>query len=408
MENEIKRRPNRQSPARKNRKLQERHLILLLFGCVLFLGLFHMILPDRAFSEAENRTLEVKPECSLEAVTSGAYLDDLTTYLADQFPGRDRWMSIQLWYQKLMGSKLSSDVYLCKDDYLIQKPGEPNAAQLERNLKAMGEFASAYPDVNMVAAVIPNAVTIHADKLPANAPVRDQRADLKNIRQRLQAVSFVDVTDTLLSHNDENLFYRTDHHWTSLAAAYAFAKIAPELDIQAPALSQYDRYTVSTTFEGTLSSKAGYHGTLDTVEIFVPKTDILYYVKRGDSKEVCTMYHKEALDAKDHYAVFFGGNYDRVDITTTAETGKKLLVFKDSYANCFIQFLYPYYEQIVMVDPRYYYDHAQMIMNTEGITDVLYLYNLDTFQADTSLADVLAITPVSQNVAEETVPAEEA
>lgn len=408
MENEIKRRPSRQSPAKRNRKLQERHLAILLFGCVLFLGLFHLILPDQDFSEAENRTLAVKPEFSLEAVAAGTYLEDLDTYLADQFPGRDRWMSIQLWYQQLVGSKLSCGVYLCQDDYLIQNPGEPNEKQLERNLKAMGEFASAYPDVNMVAAVIPNAVTIHADKLPANAPVRDQREDLRNIRQKLQKVSFADVTDTLLSHNDEVLFYRTDHHWTSLAAAYAFENIAPKLGIQAPALSQYDRYTVSTTFEGTLASKSGSHSAADTVEIFVPKTDILYYVKRGDSEEVCTMYNKEALDAKDHYAVFFGGNYDRVDITTTSETGKKLLVFKDSYSNCFIQFLYPYYEQIVMVDPRYYYDTAQTIMNAEGITDVLYLYNLDTFQSDTSLADVLAITPVSQEMTEDSIPQEAA
>ena len=65
MENEIKRRPSRQSPAKRNRKLQERHLAILLFGCVLFLGVFHMLLPDKAFSEAENRSLAAKPRLLL-------------------------------------------------------------------------------------------------------------------------------------------------------------------------------------------------------------------------------------------------------------------------------------------------------------------------------------------------------
>ena len=185
------------------------------------------------------------------------------------------------------------------------------------------------------------------------------------------------------------MFYRTDHHWTSLAAAYAFEQIAPALGLKAPALSHYVRYTVSDTFEGTLSSKSGSHKVTDTVEIFVPKTNVEYFVQRPDTEAVCSMYSREALDGKDHYTVFFGGNYPRVDISTTAETGKNLLVFKDSYANCFIQFLYPYYENITIVDPRYYYDNVETIMNNGGITDVLFLYNLDTFLSDTALADVI-------------------
>jgi hypothetical protein len=88
--------------------------------------------------------------------------------------------------------------------------------------------------------------------------------------------------------------------------------------------------------------------------------------------------------------VFFGGNHSRLDILTTAQTGRNLLIFKDSYANCFVPLLYPYYEQIVMIDPRYYYDNLQTVVGSEGITDVLFLYNLDTFQSDSSLADVIS------------------
>ena len=214
----------------------------------------------------------------------------------------------------------------------------------------------------------------------------------KTISAGLSGVTFVDVTSALVSNNDQALFYRTDHHWTSLGAYHAFTELAPQLGLEAPDLSAYDVYTVSNTFEGTLSSKSGSHGTADTVQIFVPQTEIEYYVtyNQDSATDICSMYKREALDQKDHYTVFFGGNYSRVDITTTADTGRSLLIFKDSYANCFVQFLYPYFDHITMIDPRYYYDNVENVMRSEAITDVLYLYNLDTFLGDTSLADTLA------------------
>lgn len=79
----------------------------------------------------------------------------------------------------------------------------------------------------------------------------------------------------------------------------------------------------------------------------------------------------------------------KVEISTTADNQRVLLLFKDSYANSFVQFLWPYYEKIIMIDPRYYYDSLDPILTTENVTDVLLLYSADTFVTDTSLSDVL-------------------
>jgi len=212
---------------------------------------------------------------------------------------------------------------------------------------------------------------------------------LLEIQGGLRGVKFADVTQALLEHSSEALFYRTDHHWTSLGAAYAFRGIAPALGIQPPEMDAYTVYTVSTIFEGTLASKSGSHSAVDEVQIYVPDTDVEYYVTYPGEDPICSMYNREALEQKDHYKVFFGGNYSRVDITTTADTGRNLLVFKDSYANCMMQFLYPHFDHITMIDPRYYYDNVQTVLNSQAITDVLYLYNADTFLTDHSLADVL-------------------
>jgi len=379
----IPRSPRRRTPFQRNRRLQGQLLSWLLVGTVAIFVVLGVITPDKDFSESENRSLAQFPGFS------ESFLSDLGSYVADQFPGRDLWMTLNLKFNQLLGQKEAGGVYLCEDDYLIQIPAEPNMDQVDRNMAAINKFAANYPGVNMVMCVAPNAITVLSDKLPENAPARDQEADLAMLQEILEGPTFVDVTKTLKRHNSRYLYYKTDHHWTSLAAAYAYAEIAPVMSLYNPDLETYQVYTVSTTFEGTLSSKSGSHAALDTVDIYVPQTNIDYYVSYPDGTDISSFYNREALNQKDHYTVFFGGNHSRVDITTTADTGRSLLLFKDSYANCMVQFLYPYFDHITMIDPRYYYDNIDLVIRSEAVTDVLFLYNLDTFLGDTSLADVL-------------------
>lgn len=382
--------PRRATPLQRNRRLQGQLLSYVLIGGIVLFMVLGMLAKDREFSDTENRALAQKPAITKQSLLDGSYLKGLGTYLSDQFPGRDKWMSVDLGLKKALGQQESSGVYLCADDYLMQVPDAPNETQLKRNLDAINDFAARHSDLNVVMTVAPNAVTVLADKLPENAPVRDQRADLAGIRDALQGVQFIDVTDALLQHKSDYLYYRTDHHWTSQAAMHAFGEIAPALKITPPEPDTYQVYTVSETFEGTLSSRSGSHGAKDTVQLYIPETGIDYCVNYPDSPQAASsMYYRQALDVKDHYTVFFGGNYSRVDITTTADTGRSLLVFKDSYANCMMQFLYPYFDHITMIDPRYYYDNLEGVIRSEAITDVLYLYNADTFLGDSSLADVL-------------------
>ncbi len=369
---------------------------LLLCFAVVF-SVLTFALPAKEFSDKENRKLASKPVFSKETVMDGTFFKNTESWFADHFIGRDFWITANLRFKMLLGQKENGGVYLGKKDTLFLKPSEPNEQALKRNLEAMNSFAK-LSKVKSYAAVIPNAVSVLSDKLPENAPVPDQAEQLVNISAKLTDVNFIDVTPALNAHKYEYLFYRTDHHWTSLGAKYAFDAVCAEMGISSP-VKDYTVYPVSNSFTGTLASKSGLYSTLDTVEIYVPKTDIEYNVTYIDKKEKsATMYKESALEGKDHYTVFFGGNYPRVDIKTTAETGRNLLVFKDSYANCFMQFLYPYYESIIIIDPRYYYDSAYPLIGQYSITDVLYLYNCDTFMTDTSLADTLNTEKKSDNI----------
>ena len=97
------------------------------------------------------------------------------------------------------------------------------------------------------------------------------------------------------------------------------------------------------------------------------------------------MYDSSKLDERDQYSVFFGGNHAMIDIQSTQTEKRRLLVFKDSYANCFLPLLAPYYREIVVIDPRYYTGKLSSVMSDKQFDDVLFLYNANTFFADTSL-----------------------
>ena len=373
--------------ARRFAMEQGAFLAIFLLLCLAAFVIANALTRDREYSSAENRKLAQVPKFSLSALLDGSYFTAWEDYLADQFVGRDTWITIDLQASRLLGAKEAGGVYLCADDSLMEAPAAPDEAGVNRNLDAINAFAARHEDLKISMTVVPNAACVQAEKLPDHAPVRDQRKDIKDIAARLQGVEFLDVTDALTQHKDEAIYYRTDHHWTSLGAYYAFSNMAAGLGIEQPA-AEYDIYPVTDSFEGTLASKSGCHAVTDVIELYVPKTDIEYYVT-VDGERTATMYDREKLNEKDQYALFLGGNDARVDITTTAETGKTLLIFKDSYANCFLQFLLPYYDRIILLDARYYYGDADSVISREGVTDVLFLYNANTFLTDRVLADVL-------------------
>lgn len=366
-------------------------LIFLLFMAVAC-G-FLIFEPDREYSASENRMLAQKPEFSLANLASGKFMTDMEDYVTDQFFFRDQWISLKVLEDMALGKRESNGVYIGKQGYLMQVPeNNPNMDDVQNTLDRIRDFAQRHQDINTVMSLVPNAAYISTQLMPANAPVRDQSQDIALAQDTVGSfLNFVDLTETMSSHRDEAIYYKTDHHWTSLGARYAFDTLYTALGIQQPA-QDYTIYPVTHTFSGTLASKSGYNRSQDTIDIYVPKdvnTEyVVNYVEEGE--KTASMYESSALDQKDQYEVFFGGNHSRIDITTPLDENKNLLIFKDSYANCLIPFLQPYFRSIIVIDPRYYYDDIDSLITDNSITDILFLYNVDTFMTDTSLADVLA------------------
>lgn len=380
---------------KRSRKIQVKfyHRLARVFVVLLLVFvLLNVIKRDQEFSDEENRMLASRPKLTWEAVKSGDFMTDFETYVSDQFFARNQWITLKLYEDRFLGKKESNGVYLGKKGYLIEKPDQPDWESVERNMAAISDFAERHSEIPTYMCLIPNAYYILEDRLPAQAPVRNQADDLKKIREMEGgSITDIDVTDGLRQHAEEEIYYKTDHHWTSLGARYAFEEAAGVMGIE-NVESEYIIHTVASDFQGTLASKSGYHGSEDLVQVYQPKNQevdyVVSYVEEGEKST--SIYDSTSLKEKDKYTVFFGGNHARIDIGTTQQERKNLLIFKDSYANCFVQFLLPYYQNIIMVDPRYYYENVDSLVESYGITDILFLYNVNTFVTDNSIADVLA------------------
>lgn len=282
-------------------------------------------MPDKEYSESENRMLAQAPEFSLTNLASGKFMTDMEDYVTDQFVFRDQWINLKVLEDMALGKRESNGVYIGKQGYLMQVPeNNIDDDSVNDNLNAIREFAQRHEDVNTVMSLVPNAAYILEQLTPANAPVRDQSQDIALAEETVgDVLTFVDLTETMSSHRDEAIYYKTDHHWTSLGARYAFDTIYSALGISEPA-QDYTVYPVSHTFSGTLASKSGYDRSRDTIDIYVPQdvsTEyVVNYVEEGE--KTASMYESSALEQKDQYEVFFGGNHSRIDITTPVEENK--------------------------------------------------------------------------------------
>ncbi len=378
-----------------NRKRRGR--IESLIGKIFILSLFlillvNLVVPDKERSEQENRMLETMPKLSLASVLSGDFMEDWESYMSDQFAGRNLWRGLKVSLDRLGGSRMENGVIIGKNGQLFEDIAVPDSELITDNINAVKSFANTYSDIPMTMMLVPDAASILSESLPAFATVEDQSQMFSMVERGLgDSVSWVDAYSVLNKHKTEKLYYKTDHHWTTQAAFYVFQEVAAGLGIEGDVSDDYVSYTVTDSFNGVLASKSGVGlDEKEQIDIYVP-TDgdddvIVNYVDEAEKRT--SLYDSSKLETRDKYGVFFGGNTSVMDIRTMSTSQKRLLVVKDSFADCFIPFLTPYYREIVVVDPRYYSGTMTDIMETYRITDILVLYSGNTFMTDNNISGV--------------------
>lgn len=337
-------------------------------------GILHLVLPDRDFSPTENRTLSQLPEFSWDTLVDGSFTADLEEYLSDQFPMRDDWMGLKARYEYLLGKREFHNVFLCGDTLISKITDTSRAEQNLEHIKKLLEKT----DKPVYLGLIPTAAEIWSDKLPVGATVFDQAAYLEQAKE-LDAI-WVDVAGVLAQHADEQIFYRSDHHWTSLGAYYGYTALMEATGMEILPLGEGK--TVSDSFLGTLYSTSGIHWLEpDTIEYYV--IDDAITVENGLTGEIGGLYVESKLEGKDKYSSFVGGNNPLYIIRNpNAVTDKKLLVVRDSYTDSLAPFLSQTYSEIHLVDLRYYRTSVAMYAEMAQVDEIFICYSVENFVKD--------------------------
>ena len=374
----------------QNKNSYYKILTIIFIAAIGGVTVLNTLSPVKDFSESENRVLSKSPKFTFERLVDGRYTKKYEKYKTDQFIGRDFFMAIKSCSDLMLGKKNNNSVYLADDGYLIEDFSPISDEKIKANLTSINNFAKKYKDSKTTFAIVPTAISIFDEKLPSFSPVKNQNTYIKSFYDNLDPnINSVDLYNTLYNSRDEYLYYKTDHHWTSLAASKAYETIKKEMQLD-NVESTFTAKTIATDFNGTLASKSGFRGnSTDSIDVYLNNNKDLKVLYSNSTDKMPTLYDTSKLEGKDKYALFLSGNHPEITIKTTARTTDSIIVFKDSYANCFIPFLAEHYSKITVIDPRYYYDDLYKLMEENQYDDILFLYNANTFFSDTSIEPVL-------------------
>lgn len=366
-------------------------VVSLLCTGILSLSICFVLSPKKEFSENENRYLAKPPVLSAGTVLSGEYTASLNDWLADHFPCRDFFVGLKSGVEITCGRKSVNHIYVAKDDYLIEPYDQPQST--ERITDTLSRFYAKIDtsEVDIDLMLVPTAVTIYQDKLPAYAPTCDQLETAYAIYES-SGLPFIDCTEYLLSSAAQGqLYYRTDYHWTTLGAYQGYLAYCDAKGIVPVPLEALTQQTVTEDFAGTLYSKINDYGhKRDSITIYTNPGDILTVTYEDTGKVTDSLYNLDYVIEKDKYSLFLDNIHPLIEIENAAAVSQnELMLIKDSYANSMVPFLAHHYRKIYVFDTRYYRDGlSTFLADHDTITDILLLYNMNTLDHDTGIRGI--------------------
>lgn len=345
-----------------------------LFCAFLLIMAAGYLLPKSNFSKMEKRYLAEAPVWSLKNVFSGDWSHQANDYLSDHALGRNLYVGISAYVDLLSGRQHLKDIWR-EEGKLLEAPVEYDGEVAAKRLKAIHSFAEKL-EGQVQLMLIPSAGWA--------AGVEGYQDD-----QALQAiygalgpsVTAVSVED--IFRNQPNLFYNTDHHWTSEGAYLGYSAYMRSQGITPKAAEDFQIETIAD-FHGSTYARSGLWLTpTETLELWHTDSPVTVTL---DGKEIHEgVFFRDNLHSADMYTVFLNGNQPLVRISNPNGSGKCIIV-RDSYSNCMGGFLAESFAEVILVDLRYYRESVSQLAAQEGIDTVLVCYSLANFLTDTNLA----------------------
>lgn len=352
----------------------------VVFLCLIMVAFLvgDLVQKDRFFSETENRILTAKPKWSKKSVISGEYMEQYEKYVNDQFVSRDTWIMLKTRMDLLLQKKEIGGVYLGKDGYLIEQhlPKDFPQEKIEKRLASLSSLVQAYPQTKVM--LVPTADNILTEKLPDFAPYFDQRAFLQQVKETVGEERVIDLFPVLEQHAEEEIYYRTDHHWTTLGAYYGYEAFSEAYHLHTRQYLKGKKLAVTEDFQGTLQSKINLPMQPEQILMFPRTLETEVKITYDFMKTTDSFYEESYLQGKNKYGYFLDDNHAMIEIERESFSKKILFIIKDSYANSMIPLLAHHYQKIYVMDLRYFNGDLLKFMqdcDEYGNMDVLVLYN---------------------------------
>lgn len=366
-------------------------LTILIFCLILLLGsVLFFALPDKAFSSEENRTLAQMPDFNSKALFSGSFASDINTYYADQFPFRNQLVRLKSGTELLLLKGENNGVLYSRDQLAVrnfhayrsriqiaENTDRFYSDSIEAQLTAVSRFAQ-NRDIPVFTILPPRTVDIADSAFSYDRPQGD--ALFTQAKEILGANNgYLDLLPLLREkyESGEYVYYKTDHHWTTLGAYYAYCEFMKALG-QGENILPRSAFSIEEIphFSGTTAAKGNFPlYEKDTLQLWHYPGESDFEVI-ADGVPLSGLYERKHLEANgDTYSVFLDGTHN---ITTIIKPGKErqtLLIPKDSFANSLIPFLAESYN-IVAVNLRTNTDLTSLIELYDP-TAVLLVYNIE-------------------------------
>ena len=380
-----------QTTPEKNAGRADKVLLTLFFAFLLIPAILHLLLPDREFSERENRSLASFPELTVTSVASGRFMSELPAYLADQFPFRDALVGLKAYAEAAMLRGGNNGVLFGLDGTLVTRDDYPDLENLRENLAAAAAFR-AYCEkrgIPFTAAIAGRTADVLDGTVPLyGSEYSDRLWSALDAAASDAGLPYMDLRTPLRSRalSGEYVYYRTDHHWTTYGAHLAAADILASMGKTLPPMHEYDWTTVKD-FYGTTWSAA--------CAPWIKPDELLLFRYDGDTDFTTTIvdtgasfrgfYDESYLAVKDKYAVFLSGNNALTVIRRDGAVPREtLLIVKDSFAHAAAPFFAQFYD-LVLLDLRYYKQIPAKLLDEYGVSRVLILQNIESLTSSASL-----------------------
>ncbi len=338
----------------------------VLFLAILFgLAAAFVIIPDKSYSENEKRNLQTFPEFSWEAFVDGKFSSEINEYFADQFPLRDAFVSIKalaelsLFKGENNGVLLGENETLAVRTFSIFKDRLNRTENMDhfydqsvvRQLEALNKFASKTDSVPVHVIIPPRVIDVASESFnyPSNVSVSLDALISDTVSKDI----LIPVSSVLKEKYSagEYVYYRTDHHWTTLGAYYAYVEIMKSFGMEKDIIPR-EEFTVNVVaddFYGTTWSKCGFtFVSPDTMEFWSLGNEDDFTTTIGD-RSFGGFYDTSYLETMDKYSAFIGGTNDVTLVESNDDEERPVLLLpKDSFANSLVPFLAQHFDLVLV------------------------------------------------------------